>query len=149
MITGFNANVRHRGRVFHIQTEDSGRSHPHVISHVYHGGTILASEKREYAEQLGEEDLPGLVRRLMEEQHKIMVSRLKGGDYDGLIAERIEGDEGAAPVAADPAGGDASRAFGEGLVSEQPLDELILEYLVEKARSRPTVRPARPARSRE
>lgn len=150
MITGFNTNVRYRGRVFHVQTEDSGRSHPHVISHVYHGGIILASEKREYSEHLGEEDLPGVVRRLMEEQHKIMVSRLKGGEYDGLIAERIEGDEGSAPTAGDTAPGvGASRAFGEGLVSEQPLDEMILEYLVDKARSRAAARPARPSRSRE
>ena len=52
MITGFNTNVRHGGRVFHVQTEDSGRDHPHVISHLYYGGTILASEKRDYAEHL-------------------------------------------------------------------------------------------------
>lgn len=152
MITGFNTNVRYRGRVFHVQTEDSGHSRPHVISHVYHGGTILASEKREYAEHLGDEDLPGVVRRLMEDQHKVMVSRLKGGDYDALITERIAGAE--APSAGAPpadAAGEAStpRAFGEGLVSEQPLDEMILEYLVDKARDRGAVRPARPARSRE
>ena len=45
MITGFNTNVRHGGRVFHVQTEDSGLAHPHVISHLYYGGTILGSEK--------------------------------------------------------------------------------------------------------
>ena len=154
MITGFNTNVRYRGRVFHVQTEDSGRSHPHVISHVYHGGTILASEKREYADRLGDEDLPGVVRRLMEEQHKIMVSRLAGGDYDATIVERIEGstppavsaDTEPASEVAEPA---ESRDFGEGLVSEQPLDEMILEYLVDKARSRAVARPTRPTRQRE
>ena len=44
MITGSNTNVRHRGKLFHVQTEDSGRRNPHVISHVYYRGTILASE---------------------------------------------------------------------------------------------------------
>src|SRR5262245_18055169 len=48
MIIGANTNVRHRGVTFHVQTEDSGRANPHVISHLYHHGTILASEKTEY-----------------------------------------------------------------------------------------------------
>ena len=52
MITGFNTNVRHGGRTFHVQTEDSGRAHPHVISHLYFGGTILASEKRDIYEEV-------------------------------------------------------------------------------------------------
>ena len=68
MITGFNTNVRHGGRVFHVQTEDSGRNHPHVISHLYFGGTILASEKCDYAHLLGAQgDLTMAVRGLMEE----------------------------------------------------------------------------------
>jgi hypothetical protein len=29
------------------------------------------------------------------------------------------------------------RAFGDGIVSRKPLDEVILEYLVDKARERP------------
>jgi hypothetical protein len=149
MITGFNTNVRYGGRVYHVQTEDSGRSHPHVITHVYHGGTILASEKRAYGDQLGEEDLTGFVRGLMEDQHKAMVVRLRGGDLDALIAERIEGSPDAAPAAAESADADGRpSAFGEDLVSEKPLDEMILEYLVKKARDRGP-RPARSSRSRE
>ena len=39
---GFNNNVRHKGRVFHIQTEDSGIKHPHIITHLFaDGGRIL------------------------------------------------------------------------------------------------------------
>jgi hypothetical protein len=46
------------------------------------------------------------------------------------------------------------RAFGDGIVSHKPLDEVILEYLVEKARGRgsaaktPVNRPARESRSK-
>ena len=32
--------------------------------------------------------------------------------------------------------GASSRGFGEGVVSEKPLDEVVLEYLVENARKR-------------
>jgi hypothetical protein len=140
MITGFNTNVRYRGRVYHVQTEDSGRSHPHVISHVYHGGIILASEKREYSDLLGCEDLQGAVRGLMEEQHKAMVGHLKGGGLDALIDERIEAGAGE-PTEGTPAGGD--RDFDAGLASEKPLDEMILEYLVKKARDRASHRSSR------
>ena len=160
MITGFNTNVRYSGRVYHVQTEDSGRSNPHVISHLYHSGTILASEKREYGDLLGSEELTGLVRRLMEGQHKAMLERLRRGEFDELIAERLEdpnastGSEAVAEPLEQPtdkAAEEDDRAFGEGIVSEKPLDEVILEYLVEKARHRAGdggARPGRGSRSR-
>ncbi len=91
MITGSNTNVQHRGLLFHVQTEDSGRALPHLISHVYHGGTIIASEKNDYSERVDAEDLDRQVRILMEAQHKAMISRLEQGDFDGIIAERLPG----------------------------------------------------------
>jgi hypothetical protein len=168
MLSGFNTNVRHRSIVFHVQSEDSGRSHPHVITHLYHGGTILASEKTSYADQLDAADLPAVVKALMERQHKSVLRRLVSGAFDELIRERL-GDPGFAgggeprgaprptpePEAAAPTaraagasagdGADAAtlrepragdRSFGAGIVSERPLDEVILDYLVESARQR-------------
>lgn len=157
MITGFNTNVRHRDRTFHVQTEDSGRKHPHIISHVYFGGTILASEKQEYGELLEDPDLAARVRSLMEDQHKALVLRLQSGKLDDVIQERLGVDPsevtGSAteqkveaaevsdppvpdpvPEALDPG---ARPVFGANVGSEKPLDEVILEYLVEKARRRP------------
>ncbi len=149
MITGFNTNVRYRGRLFHVQTEDSGTRNPHVISHVYHGGTVLASERSDYAEHLGSARLEDEVRALMEAQHKAMLRRLKNAELDRLIAERLDGvppseastspsvvdaEPPAAPAAAPAAA--APRSFGDGIVSEKPLDEVILEYLAQKARER-------------
>ena len=158
MITGFNTNVHHRGLLFHVQTEDSGRAHPHLISHVYYGGTIIASEKSDYSDRVGAEDLDRQVRVLMEAQHKSMISRLEQGEYDKVINERLPdqvpsplaqtsplaetapSDEPSASVEAPESGQpppehDAHRAFGEGIVSQKPLDEVILDYLVEKSRS--------------
>ena len=149
MITGFNTNVRHGGRVFHVQTEDSGRDHPHVISHLYYGGTILASEKRDYAEHLEVADLSSIVRGLMDEQHRSMLERLAAAEFDSVIAERLGAGESTdgSPESSDvrertPGAGEAqspadpAREFGEGIVSDQPLDEVILDYLVDKSRSR-------------
>jgi hypothetical protein len=163
VITGFNTNVRFGGRLFHVQTEDSGRRHPHVISHLYYQGTILASEKTSYEGRMESEDLEIEVRALMERQHKSMVARLKKGEFDSVIAERLDGqppqasDPPPAPAAtaataasaasrpaASPASRDAARAFGDGIVSQKPLDEVILDYLVDKARVRPDRTPRRP-----
>ncbi|MFO0549787.1 MAG: hypothetical protein U0271_15450 [Polyangiaceae bacterium] len=88
---GFNNNVRHRGRVFHIQTEDSGVKHPHIITHLFaDGGRILKSTKTSYAEFLGEDELPKKVRSLMQEQHKAMFIALRGGKFDHLFGENGE-----------------------------------------------------------
>lgn len=87
-LLGFNNNVKHRGRVFHIQTEDSGIKYPHVITHLFaDGGRILKSIKTSYAEYVGSEDLQETVRNLMKEQHKSMFIALRDGQFDDLIEE--------------------------------------------------------------
>ena len=44
MIPGFNHNIKHKGRIYHIQTEDSGPKNPHIITHLFVGGNVLASK---------------------------------------------------------------------------------------------------------
>ena len=100
MLVGFNTNVRYSGRVYHVQTEDSGRTHPHVISHLYHGGTILASEKQEYRELLDSQDVEAEVRNLMEAQHKAMLEGLRQGAFDDAIKVRLEAPAGGGKAAA-------------------------------------------------
>jgi len=175
MLTGFNTNIRHRGVLFHVQTEDSGQNNPHVITHLFHGGNIMASEKREYADLLGSEGLQARVRSLMEAQHRAMLQRLRRGDYDAGIEARLgagawgdagDGAEALRPRAPEPqvpvaaqaettepasvpaassppaSAGDETpqerlaRAFGDGVMGSKPLDEVVLEYLVENARKR-------------
>lgn len=180
MLTGFNTNIRHRGVLFHVQTEDSGRANPHVITHLFHGGNIMASEKRVYSDKLELEDLETEVRAMMEGLHKDMLKRLTRGEYDEGIQARLgagafgnpadsEADtvppnpvtpqavtpEAATPALAAPAAKAAAvparaasappaesakeqlaRAFGDSVVSQKPLDEVVLDYLVENARKR-------------
>jgi len=163
MLPGFNTNVRHRGVLFHVQSEDSGRAHPHIITHLYHRGTILFSEKSSYAELLSAADLPARVRERMEAQHRAVLGRLRSGALDEAIQGRLgavleDADtrgatrpttpaplgEATAPSARAPApsepdapaAADPARPFGDGIVSAKPLDEVILEYLVENARKR-------------
>ena len=87
-LLGFNNNVRHRGRIFHIQTEDSGIKYPHVITHLFaDGGRILKSIKTSYAEYLGSETLQDTVRNLMKEQHKSMFIALRDGQFDEMLED--------------------------------------------------------------
>jgi hypothetical protein len=82
MVLGFNHNVRYKGEVFHVQTEDSGVAAPHIITLLYRGGVILASKKTSYADILKIENLDTVVEELMKDQHKTMMRRLKAGEFD-------------------------------------------------------------------
>ncbi len=87
-LVGFNNNVRHQGRVFHIQTEDSGVDRPHVLTHLFaDGGRILKSFKTSYAEHVQSPDLTQIVRTLMQQQHKKMFTSLRDGVFDSAIAQ--------------------------------------------------------------
>jgi len=179
-LLGYNTNVRHAGQLFHIQTEDSGRDHPHIITHLFTSGTILATKKTPYDTVLDEPDWEDRVRQMMKDQHKTMFVELRDGVHDD-IASKILGitlceDEGAEPspaedeapappiaasgtdvrvihpaemldqrASADPTGvpapavdkkgrsifetPDADGQFGESLISDKSLDEVILDYL--------------------
>jgi hypothetical protein len=92
MLSGFNTNFRRRGVLFHVQTEDSGLAHPHVITHLFHGGSIMASEKRDYSELLTRkagDELETAVRKLMQGLHKSMLKALSRGDHDAVIEQRV------------------------------------------------------------
>ena len=86
-VVGFNHNLKHAGRVFHVQTEDSGLPRAHFLTHLYIGGNILASAKGTYGDKLEDPELPRLVRKMMEDQHKQMVRRLVAGEFTEMAAK--------------------------------------------------------------
>lgn len=82
-LLGYNTNVRHHGKTFHIQTEDSGTSHAHIFTHLFaDGGRILATKKTTYAQWIGTDRYPGVVKKLMQAQHKAMFIALRDGLFD-------------------------------------------------------------------
>ncbi len=87
MITGFNTDIRHGERVFHVQTEDRGLANPVVESLVYVGGEILLSKKSPYAEYVegGRVDEKA-VRQLMDLQHRKIIEAIRRGRFDGRTA---------------------------------------------------------------
>ena len=91
MVVGFNHNFTYKGVVYHIQTEDSGRRSPTIVTLLYHGGTILASRKTSYADIAKVDNLEQIVEELMKEQHKGMLRSLKNGEFDEVIARYEKG----------------------------------------------------------
>jgi len=82
-LVGYNTNVRHKGKLYHIQTEDSGVQHPHIITHLFaDGGRIVASKKTDYAQHIETDKLHEIVKKLMQEQHKAMFIALRDCVYD-------------------------------------------------------------------
>lgn len=97
-LLGYNNNVRHRGRIFHIQTEDSGINSPRIMTHLFaDGGRIVKSTRTDYSEHLEQPDMASVVKNMMKEQHKAMFVALRSGDLDALI-----GIEAEALVVVDP-----------------------------------------------
>jgi len=85
-LLGYNNNVRHRGQVFHIQTEDSGVNSPRIMTHLFaDGGRIVKSTRTDYSEHLGSGKMVEIVKRLMKEQHKAMFVELRSGALDARI----------------------------------------------------------------
>jgi hypothetical protein len=86
-ILGYNHNVRHRGVVFHVQTEDSGVDNPHLFTHLFNGGVIISTRRLDYDRDASED----VVKSLMQSQHKAILKELKGGAFDEKI-DRYLGD---------------------------------------------------------
>ena len=80
-LLGYNHNVRYGGRILHVQTEDSGPANPHLYTHLFFGGSILATKRCEYDAASSDEG----VRGLMQGQHKEILKELKQGLYDDRL----------------------------------------------------------------
>jgi len=143
VITGFNTDVKHRNRVFHIQTEDKGESNPYVESLVYVGGEILATKRTSYAEVIktsGRDD--HAVQDLMEQQHRTMIAAIQRGRFDGPNGgiQIPEGMSPSAPPETAPKAersskkvkGDSTAPPGTDtpIPMDRSLDQMILDYLV-------------------
>jgi hypothetical protein len=120
-VLGFNNNVRHRGRIFHIQTEDSGVRFARIVTHLFaDGGRIIKTARTDYAEHLEKPDVAKTVRSLMKEQHRAMFTALRAGELDAQLERAVGPLSDAPPVVARPAGPKSVRPPRNGRESEHP-----------------------------
>ena len=109
MITGFNTDVKYRGVVYHVQTEDKGTTNPLIETLIYKGGEILASRRLPYRDLVKDPHDEPAIQKLMEDQHKGMIMEIKRGRFEP----------------------------GEHTIMEDlSLDEIVLAYLASRAAGR-------------
>jgi hypothetical protein len=117
LITGYNTDVKHGGKVFHVQTEDKGVKNPIIETLVYvGGGQIIASRQYSYAGLVSGAAVDEIaVAELLESQHKRIIRWITGGKFD-------------------PQG---PPAFGATIISQRSFDEVVLEWLGTQVSSEP------------
>lgn len=76
-----------------MQTEDSGVNNPHIFTHLFHGGVILASRRVNYEAAAADD----IVKGLMQSQHKAVLKELNRGALDDRIDEYLGDTEGLLP----------------------------------------------------
>lgn len=136
MQVGYNTNIPYKGKVYHVQTEDTGIESYQIISLLYYKGAILHSRKSTYEELKDDPGLKEKVREMMKEQHKVLCKELIAGKHtpEGGAAEPVaeeapaaapsesqvvkEEQVVAAPVEAEPA---AAEAVAVQEISEEEL----------------------------
>jgi hypothetical protein len=107
VITGYNTDVQHDGRVYHVQTEDKGRDNPIIETLIYSGGEILAARQSSYADLIEQGAAEEAIAGRIEEQHNQLIADVRAGRY----AEKKH------------------RPFGEGIITSRSFDEVVLDYL--------------------
>ncbi len=154
MITGYNHNIRHRGLLFHVQTEDGGAGNPYVVTILFFNGNVLAQRRRSYEKFKELPEREEIVVAMMKEQHKEIMKDLVGDRLRGA-SQVIEMETGEIipppPMASDPANlppppmakmnqpppqekmpPPISETIEVEKGAEKTLDELILEFLNEE-----------------
>ena len=133
MITGFNTDIKHNDKVYHIQTEDKGLQNPYIESLVYVGGEILASKKTSYAEQAKSGVDEKWIGGLMEQQHRTMIAAIKRGRFD-QPADATKASpslrSGGKTTISQPLPPSATKGEPD---EDRTLDQVIIDYLASEA----------------
>src|SRR5688500_11950943 len=119
VIVGFNTDIKHRGRVFHAQTEDKGKDNPLIETLVYTKGQILDAHHTRYEDLVASGYDEKQVVRMMEDQHRRVIALIKSGHY--LTPEE--------KAAAEREAAEKERAIGAMTHDERSLDELVYDWI--------------------
>jgi hypothetical protein len=93
MSSGFNTDVQVDDRVFHVQTEDRGPSHPQIDTVVYQNGRILHRRSSGYEHLLASAEFTAAgLRERVEEQHRQVIDDLRSGALKEQIAAALAAD---------------------------------------------------------
>lgn len=88
MLIGYNNDIDHRGKTFHIQTEDRGTNDDTIETQLFCGGAILDTNITNYTELV--KGLEGKAREkkiksIMQASHRSLFKKLMAGEYDSMV----------------------------------------------------------------
>jgi hypothetical protein len=92
MLSGFNHNLKYKGKIFHIQTEDGGKDNPQIITHAFLGGVILDTVRQTYDDLLKSTGWQETLRGRMKAQHLEEIRKLFSGAFDSQTETPSEDD---------------------------------------------------------
>lgn len=136
-ILGYNHNVRYRGLVFHVQTEDSGVLSPHLFTHLFYEGVIVSTRKLVYDAGASED----AIKALMQAQHKAVLKDLKIHTFD----DKIDAYLGNTPGLEPREGGPPTAPVQVRAPFNEPISEPLIEVIEERAGTEPAEPPTEPA----
>jgi hypothetical protein len=122
VLTGYNTDIEHAGTVYHVQTEDKGRSNPFVESLVYASGEILYSRRTPYHDLVDQELDARTIATIMDRQHRAIVEAIGAGRLKKLLEPDDEATDDDTTVV-------HPEAMPAPLSAEISLDQVILDYL--------------------
>jgi hypothetical protein len=142
LITGYNHNVRYKGQLFHVQTEESGQDNPIIVTTIFFTGNVITSKKSNYAANIADPNMIAMVRTMMQDQHKGMIKALLKGEFDHLesvkniLAKKEEKQEELVKSSVyqiyNPSKQEEKLDIQAEDEGEKSLDEMILDYLSHK-----------------
>lgn len=130
MLVGYNDNITYKGKVYHVQTEDSGLKNPVIVTLLYFKGVILASKKTNYSHLIGSKDIKENVRKLMQEQHKAILKELIAGKF-AEETQRLNGD---GTIEKDVSS--EVKKYVPESVAKKTLDDILLDFIMEREKNR-------------
>jgi hypothetical protein len=81
---GYNSDIEHNGLMFHVQTQDRGRSAHYIESIVYKSGKVLASRRTYYTNFLNNPSLSEKIKEIIDEQHEGILKDITEGAFDHI-----------------------------------------------------------------
>lgn len=81
-MNGYNNRIEFKGQSYIVQTQDKGPGCPYVESLIYRSGRLLTSKRAPYSAFLTNPDLPAILERMMEDQHKRILEEIVEGRFD-------------------------------------------------------------------
>jgi hypothetical protein len=142
MITGFNTDVLHGDRMYHVQTEDRGtKENPVVESLVYIGGTVIAQKLTPYGDRVQQGANEATIAALIKRQHQVIIAAIKADRIEDLIrhSTRSQTEERAVKVMPEAKAvarrvsgglrhrGSAALKAPEAALGPAPLEEFVIQ----------------------